>query len=82
MLTNTNKGATKLRRWLADNGKVHAWFADRIGCSPAHLSNILAGRDLPGAECGRKIRKETRGKVHPSDFLLQVEEQEAPDAAA
>jgi 3,4-dihydroxy 2-butanone 4-phosphate synthase / GTP cyclohydrolase II len=59
----------KLSDWLHENRVSRSEFAERIGMSPAMVTQMCADDVWPGPETFEKIITETKGEVTPNDFL-------------
>ena len=58
-----------IARYLQTRGETQAAFAQRVGISAPHLSNIISGRDGCGAEAARKIVGASGGALRFEDLL-------------
>lgn len=70
--------ASKIEKFLKDNGVKMSWFAESIGISASALSKFLKGKGPLPKKCWKKVVIATRGKVAlkeiVQEFLLNAEE--------
>lgn len=73
-----------LEAWLAANWRsperTDADFAEKVGCSGAHLSLILKGKARPSLALAVKIEEQTAGAVTPT-MLFEFANGRAADGA-
>ncbi|MCB5412161.1 helix-turn-helix domain-containing protein [Pseudogemmobacter faecipullorum] len=48
-------------------------FAERVGCSPSFLSDLLAGRRVPGLSLAVRMERATGGEVKAVHWVPDVE---------
>lgn len=70
--------ASKIEKFLKDNGVKLSWFAESIGISVSALSKFLKGKGPLPKKCWKKVVLVTRGKISlkeiVQEFLLNAEE--------
>lgn len=62
-----------LSEWIDRNSTLDE-FADSIGCSRSHLTNILAGRKRPSVDLLSRISAETLGEFGLDAFAREAAE--------
>jgi transcriptional regulator with XRE-family HTH domain len=64
----------KLETFLSERNKKPSVFAAEIGVSPSTITRILRGERSPGLDLVMRINAATKGKVKPSDWLVERDE--------
>jgi DNA-binding XRE family transcriptional regulator len=59
----------RLKTYLEMKGMPQGFFARVVEVSPAMISYLLSGKKDPGLKLAMRIKKATKGKVCPEDFL-------------
>jgi 3,4-dihydroxy 2-butanone 4-phosphate synthase/GTP cyclohydrolase II len=59
----------QLAEWLSLNGIKRKDFAEMVGVSPAHITQLCDGKSWPGRDVAERISRETGGQVTANDFL-------------
>lgn len=54
--------------WMAEEEIQVKAFAERIGCSAIHLSQVRTGTYKPGRDLAVAIQRETGGRVRVEDW--------------
>jgi hypothetical protein len=62
--------ATKLRKYLKDNGFQLKWFGEKLGMSKQQFYQVTTGNALLPRKYWRKIIILTRGKISLADILV------------
>lgn len=63
----------KLEDWFARSGVKRSFFARKVGCSPAHVTLLCQGKNLPSLRLAWAIREETNGAVAEADWQRETE---------
>ena len=72
----------KLKEWLEKEGIKAQEFARRIGYSQSGISRIMHGEYVPSKPVVKRIEKETKGKVRPSDWYKDDDDEKKEGPAA
>ena len=62
----------QLAAYLNEAGIQYPEFADQVGTTPSHISNIVTGKKIPSKALMDKIFKATNGLVKPGDFYPEI----------
>ena len=66
----------ELKKYLKDNGLIHAWFAKKIGLGPNALCEYLRGRRSLSSKFWTKIIVETKGEVSYEELVKANDERQ------
>jgi len=59
----------KLLEYLKKHSLTQKKFAEKVGVTQAHITNIISGKKRPSIQLTKRIEMETNRKVGLDDFL-------------
>lgn len=62
----------KLKQYLKNNRVKQKDFAEALGISAPHLSQIANGVAVPSLKLSLLIKRQTKGLVDPEDYFLDL----------